>query len=430
MEFINDIHDDDDDCGRVMSLLFDSDEDRDERRHGGSVVGRMPIERNREEGALRLYRDYFSQTPIYPEHIFARRFRMSRRIFMTICERLSAKYTYFQQLRDATGRNGFTTLQKCTAAMRMLAYGASADSIDEYCRIGGSTATECLKRFFQGVVECFKDDYLRPPNQPETEILLQRAEVLGFPGMLGSIDCCKWQWKNCPTAYHGQMKGKEKVPTLTMEAITDDRLYIWHSFFGIAGCNNDITVFEASPILGMMANGKYPRPCEYNIDAVVRNKPYWLCDGIYPKAPFFLHSITNPTGEDESYFAGRQEGRRKDIERAFGVLQAKFHIVALPSRLWKQAEMTDIMYACVIIHNMVVEEKRPLVPLEKRNGPSRIVVSDDVECCYVRDSTENSPVPGTIAAVCATHRYMNTAHEYMTTRRLVYNKVVSERRRS
>lgn len=434
MEFINDIHDEDDDCAKVMGLLFNSDDENNETTASGSRVGRAPnIERNREEGALRLYHDYFSSSPTYPEHIFARRFRMSKHLFDIVCKRLGEKLPFFQQRRDATGRPGLTNVQKCTAAMRMLAYGTAADSIDEYGRMGASTALECLKKFCKGVVTFFKDEYLSPPNQRQTEILLQRGENLGFPGMLGSIDCSKWKWKNCPTAHHGQMKGKEKVPTITMEAIADDRLYIWHAFFGVAGCNNDITVFEASPIIGYIANATYPLPCEYTINNIRRNKPYWLCDGIYAKAPFFVHSIVNPSGEKECYYAERQEGRRKDIERAFGVLQSKFHIIVVPSRLWSKADMKTIIYACVILHNMVVNEKRPLVPLESRHrvqGGGRIVVSDEVECCFVREQGAPSPTPGTVAALCATHHYAGSFHEYMTTRRLVYNKVVSELNRS
>lgn len=428
MDQLFDIHEDDNEVEQITNLLFDSD-DEEKPKRGGSVPGRAPnIDRNREEGAKRLYNDYFSENPTYPEHMFSRRFRMPRRLFLIICERLEEKYEYFKQRPDATGLKGFTTLQKCTVAMRLIAYGTSADSIDEYGRIGASTALEFLKKFAKGVVECFKDEFLRPPNKKETEILLQRAECLGFPGMLGSIDCCKWVWKNCPTAHHGQHKGKEKVPTITMECIGDDRLYIWHAFFGIPGCNNDITVLEASPISASIANATYPVPCEFEIDGVVRNKPYWLSDNIYPKWPCFVHSILNPSGDDESYYAGRQEGRRKDIERAFGVLQAKYHIVALPSRLWKKSDMTTVMYCCLILHNMVVNEKRPLVELESRERTHHIRVTDDVECCFVRDPTENRPIRGTIAAVCATQQYMNSILEYMNTRRLIYSKIVSERK--
>lgn len=83
--------------------------------------------------------------------------------------------------------------------------------------------------------------------------------------MIGSTDCCKWQWKNCPTAHHGQYKGKESLPTNTIVAVSDDRLYFWHIFFGTAGCNNDVTVFSASTMSAKMSKRTFPRAVEYEV---------------------------------------------------------------------------------------------------------------------------------------------------------------------
>ena len=45
---------------------------------------------------------------------------------------------YFLQKRDAAGRLGFSPHQKLTGALWMLAYGGSADSLDEYTRMSES----------------------------------------------------------------------------------------------------------------------------------------------------------------------------------------------------------------------------------------------------------------------------------------------------
>ncbi len=57
------------------------------------------------------------------------------------------------------------------------------------------------------------------------------------------------------------------------------------------------------------------------------------------------------------HYATMQESVRKDIERTFGVLQARFRILALPCKLWHRDAMHSIMNACIILHNMIVEDE-------------------------------------------------------------------------
>lgn len=86
----------------------------------------------------------------------------------------------------------------------MLASGCTGDAMDEYIRIGNWTSLLCLKRFCAAVVWCFGKEYLRNPTDEDTEMLLRGVGAMGFPGMLGSIGCCKCVWKNCLIAYHVQ----------------------------------------------------------------------------------------------------------------------------------------------------------------------------------------------------------------------------------
>jgi len=109
----------------------------------------------------------------------------------------------------------------------MLAYGTPADALDEYLKIGKSTALECLDKFAQGVIEVFSGEYMRAPTVEDVQRLLQVNESRGFPGMLGSIDCMHWRWENCPTAWKGQFtRGDYGVPTIILEAVASQDLRI------------------------------------------------------------------------------------------------------------------------------------------------------------------------------------------------------------
>ena len=100
---------------------------------------------------------------------------------------------------------------------------------DEYLHIGETTARDCLQHFCQGVIEIFGEQYLRKPTPQDCEDLMQMHEdVHGFNGMLGSIDCMHWEWKNCPTTWKGFYTTgyKRKNPTMILEAVADYRLWI------------------------------------------------------------------------------------------------------------------------------------------------------------------------------------------------------------
>jgi hypothetical protein len=49
----------------------------------------------------------------------------------------------------------FSCLQKVTATYRQLSYADPANYVDEYVRIGESTAIICLRRFVRAVCEVF-----------------------------------------------------------------------------------------------------------------------------------------------------------------------------------------------------------------------------------------------------------------------------------
>ena len=170
---------------------------------------------------------------------------MGRPLFLKIVAALSEWSPYFTDRLDCVGREGLSPIQKCTAAIKMLAYGTPADQLDDNLKIAASTALECLGNFAKGVIHVFGEEYLRGPRTDEVEHLLQVAEARGFPGMLGSIDCMHWQWEKCPVGWRGQFtRGDKGVPTMILEAVASKDLRIWHAFFGTAGSNNDINVLN------------------------------------------------------------------------------------------------------------------------------------------------------------------------------------------
>lgn len=93
-------------------------------------------------------------------------------LFLRIVQVVEAHDDYLMQKKDSVGRLGLLPLQKITTAFKMLYYGVSADSTDDYIRIVESIVIEILKRFVKAIIEIFGKEYLRSPNDHDTTRLL------------------------------------------------------------------------------------------------------------------------------------------------------------------------------------------------------------------------------------------------------------------
>ena len=289
----------------------------------GDRISRQYRYHDRVSGHSRLLNDYFVENPVYDKTLFRKRFRLSRPLFLRILHTLQQRNRYFVQRRNAANTLGLSGEQKMTAALRMLAYGMAADSLDEYVRIGETTTIECVKRFCQGVVEIFGPEYLRSQNAADISKLLRKANQRDFLGMLGSLDCMHWAWKNCPTAYHGMYTGHVHQPTIVLEAVASYDLWIWHAFFGMLGSNNDINVLDASNMFANLREG-YGPSTNYTIMGNHYDMGYYLADGIYPNWATIVQSISHPQELAHEFFTKKHESYRKDVERAFGGASSSF----------------------------------------------------------------------------------------------------------
>ncbi|GKD81661.1 ALP1-like protein isoform X1 [Tanacetum coccineum] len=96
----------------------------------------------------------------------------------------------------------------------------------------------------------------------------------------------------------------------------------------------------------------------YVVNGQPFDKGYYLADGIYPQWSTFVKSFTVARDEKNAVFKRRQKSARKDVERAFGVLQGRWRIIAQLARAWTVNKLRRIMYMCIILHNMILKNQR------------------------------------------------------------------------
>ena len=85
---------------------------------------------------------------------------MQKHLLLHIVDVHGSIFEYFQLRYDDLGRRGLLPLTACTTTMQLLAYGISADYVDEYLKIGGSTTMQCMKtNFAVRVIQVFREEY-------------------------------------------------------------------------------------------------------------------------------------------------------------------------------------------------------------------------------------------------------------------------------
>ncbi|CAL2273118.1 unnamed protein product [Prunus armeniaca] len=150
-----------------------------------------------------------------------------------------------------------------------------------------------------------------------------------------------------------RLEGKKSI---ILEAVALFDCWVWHAFFGVAGSQNDLNVLGQSLVFNEVLRGHSPQ-ITYQINNIVYFGAYYLADEIYPRWTTFIKTISNPQSEKETSFVAFQEGYMKDVERCFGILQAHWAIIRGAARMLDEEVLRSIMMTCIILHSMIMEDE-------------------------------------------------------------------------
>nr|GEU61911.1 nucleotide-binding, alpha-beta plait [Tanacetum cinerariifolium] len=130
-----------------------------------------------------------------------------------------------------------------------------------------------------------------------------------------------------------------------------------HGFPGMlgsidSGANNDINILDNSPLFDDLLDD-------------------------------LAHAVPVATDPRRTYFKQRQERARKDVERAFGILQGHWGLIQQPARAYEVNTLRRIMYAGIIMHNMILEDQNmSIVDLNRvYSNPARSMQTMWIDRC-------------------------------------------------
>jgi len=186
---------------------------------------------------------------------------------------------------------------------------------------------------------------------------------------MGSLDCCHWEWHQCPTGMAGAYQSRKGKRGIVVEAVCHEDLWVWHLFVGAPGSLNDINVMHQSPLYLDVTGGRWPpRGTPFTINGRTRTLPYYLVDGIYPRYAFLMSPHPKPSIEEQTTFNRLQEAIRRDVEPLLGVLLKRFHVALHPGHYCSVSQLVTTYKAICILHNMCVESRRRNVLSRRRRA--------------------------------------------------------------
>ncbi|XP_050133103.1 uncharacterized protein LOC126609150 [Malus sylvestris] len=100
-----------------------------------------------------------------------------------------------------------------------MAYGSPVDSMDEIHGMYESTCLDTIVEFYNTIIQLYKEEYLREPNQEDLDRLLRKAEDRGFSGMIWSLEYMHWNWKNCPTRWRCGFSRRSRKLVIMLDAV-------------------------------------------------------------------------------------------------------------------------------------------------------------------------------------------------------------------
>jgi len=213
-----------------------------------------------QEALSCIQRDYLGvpgdvTTPLFGVE-FEWMFRMTRGRFQVLMEDVMACDNKFYKSSPDDGVTRSSLEARLLLPIKTLAYGVPPHAFIDYFQMSSPYARECCKQFDKVIKSLYQQEFLRLPTVEDFKAITKlHKDIHHVDGLIGSLDCTHTYWKNCPKAWQQSFKGKEKQPSIVLEAVSDYHLFFWHASYGYPGAFNDLNILSMSPLLQKMLDG-------------------------------------------------------------------------------------------------------------------------------------------------------------------------------
>ena len=297
---------------------------------------------------------------IYTPDMFYDILRMRRRTF----DRLVDGLRPFIQGQCTHWKQPIAVEKKVVVTLFKLMHGACIPLVADKAALGKSTVGEILRQVCSAICIHFGHLIAWPNGRRLARTTAAFESKQWLPNCIGAIDGSHIYISSpSNTIVAADHRNRNKSFSILLQGVVDGKCYFTSINTGPLGSLHDSAHFKSTELYRRVDEGTmggfHDNPL--SLPAGLPFPPYIVADRGYPLlswciTPFKMGPMGVPLSNEETWFNRKHSSTRMSVERAFGILKARFKEIGTKSSM-KLEFLPTIVHSCCILHNILLASK-------------------------------------------------------------------------
>ena len=297
---------------------------------------------------------------IYTPDMFYDILRMRRQTF----DRLVAGLRPFIQGQHTHWRQPIGVEKKVVVTLFKLMHGVAIPLVADRAALGKSTVGEILRQVCAAICNNFGHLIAWPAGQRLARIAHAFQSKQCLPNCIGAIDGSHiYIASPSNTIVAADHRNRNKSFSILLQGVVDSKCHFTSINTGPPGSLHDSAHFKSTELYRKVEEGTmggfHDDPLTW--PSGLPFPPYIVADRGYPLlswciTPFRMGPMGMPLSNEEAWFNRKHSSTRMSVERAFGILKARFKEIGTKTSM-KLDFLPTVVHSCCVLHNILLASK-------------------------------------------------------------------------